>query len=359
MALNRQAVITYVRQQPPTNFIDINRTVALISDGSKFVDNWKLFMDMDGVKEDFTNTDVFYKMAEAYFNEAGGSGYLYAVPVRKTLTEDEDTYPDVIQTLTDLENDAGLVWAMVIADKAINDSHQVITGQVAASKYKEAYHMLFQTNDASAKTSATTDPASVNKTVYDSLSGENSKLVGNMSYCYTANEDEQFASKIAGAMMGVDIGNRTVKFMKPLLMQPETLTPTELQFLMDKNINVYTSTNEMRGKTIVKEGMCLKQGNFIDTSLGAIWIEVNLTSICYDLFQQEKVTIDGVGFALLENATVPVFKQAQLQRIIQDGDDAYTIKFKKDASILRGIIGDYSFKEAVAGHFLTNNVEIK
>jgi hypothetical protein len=357
MALNRQAVITYVRQQPPTNFIDINRTVALISDTATFAEDYRLYTDIEAVEEDFTSGDPFYDMAEGYFNETGGNGYLYAVPVRGVTGDDDD--PDIIGQLTLIENDPSLVWAVVIADETIRESAQVIDGSLAAAKYKQAYHMMFETNEAAAKTSADTDAASVNKTVYDSLSGNNSTIVGNMSFFYTSVVTDPIASKMAGVMMGQNIGSRTAKFAKPLLSTPETLTGAELQFLMDKNINVYTGTNEVTGRAFVKEGMSLKTGNFIDTSLAAIWMEVNLTAICYDLFQQKKVTIDNQGFALLENATKPVFKRAQIFGIIQPGEESYTMTFSKDETVLRGIIGTYTYNEAVAGHFLTNNVEIK
>lgn len=356
MALNRQAVITYVRQQPPTNFIDINRTVALISDVATFAEDYRLYTDLESVETDFPlKTEEFYLMAKGYFNETGGKGYLYAVPVRDVDGVD----PDVIGTLTLIENDPSLVWAVVTADTTIRESAHVTSGELAAAKYNQAYHMMFETNDVTTKTSGITDPAYVNKLVYDSLTGDNAFIVGNMSFYYTEEATDPLAVKMAGVMMNQNIGSRTAKFAKPLLSEPTVLTGAELQFLSDKNVNVYTGTNEVTGRAFVKEGMSLKTGNFIDTSLAAIWMEVNLTAICYDLFSQKKVTIDNQGFALLENATKPVFKLAQIYGMIQPGEESYTITFSKDETVLRGIVGTYTYNEAVAGHFLTNNVEIK
>lgn len=354
MALNRQAVITYVRQQPPTNFIDINRTVALISDTTTFTEDYRLYTDLEAVETDFATSSEFYLMAKGYFNETGGNGYLYAVPVREVIGID----PDVIGTLTLIENDSSLIWALVVADTTIRESAQVINGELAAAKYKQAYHMMFETNEAAAKTAADTDAASENKTVYDSLTGENSTIVGNMSYFYVSDVTDPIASKMAGIMMGQTIGSRTAKFAKPLLSEPETLTGAELQFLMDKNINVYTGTNEVTGRSFMKEGMSLKTGSYIDTSLGAIWMEVNLTGVCYDLFLQKKVTVDKFGFALLENTTTPVFKLAQRYGIIQPGDESYTMSFAEGVTA-REIDGTYTYNESIAGHFVTNNVEIK
>jgi len=294
-------------------------------------------------------------MAEKYFGGTGGSGYFYVVPVR--LLDGAD--PDIISTLTQLENDPTLSFAMVTADKTIRASAQVTDGSLATAKYEAPYHMIFETDDANTITSADTDPASVNKAIYDGLTGDAAKLIGNMSFVYIEDEDDYQASFVAGAMMGQLIGSRTAKFIVPLGSDPVTLTGAELQFLMDKNCNVYTGTNERTGNAFVKEGVTLKADNFIDTSLGAIWVDVNLTSECYDLLQSDKVSIDSTGFALLENAVTPVFKQAQRQGIIQAGDTSFSISFAADPSVTRGIIGTYSYNEAVAGHFITNNVRVQ
>lgn len=355
MATNRTAVVTTVTQVPAFSFIDINRAVFLTSDTATFADDYRLYTDLDSVAVDFLSTSGEYAMAEAYFNMSGGSGYIYIVPVRLL----DGTDPDVVGTLTQLENDPTLTFSMVLADADILGSAQVIDGSVASAKYSAEYHMLFATDNTDALTSATTDPASVNKAIYDALTGDNSKLIGNMSFIYGDGDFHVVAASIAGAMMAQEIGSRTAKFIKPLGSDPIVLTGAELQYLMDKNCNVYTGTNERAGRAFVKEGVCLKAGNFIDTSLGAIWVDVNLTAACYDLFDQVKVSIDSVGFALLENAVRPIFAQAQRQGIIQAGTDSYSVSFAADPAVTRGIIGTYSYTEAVAGHFVTNNVRIQ
>jgi hypothetical protein len=355
MATNRTAVTTTVTQIPAASFIDINRIVALTSDTATFADDYKLYTALEDVGVDFADTDPEYLMAEKYFGMTGGSGYFYVVPVRLLDVAD----PDIISTLTQLENDPTLTFAMVTADKTIRASAQVTDGSLATAKYDAEYHMIFETDDATTITSGTTDPVSVNKAIYDGLTGDNAKLIGNMSFVYIEDEDDYQASSIAGAMLGEEIGSRTAKFIEPLGSTPITLTGAELQFLMDKNCNVYTGTNERTGRAFVKEGVCLKADNFIDTSLGAIWVDVNLTAECYDLLSEEKVSIDSTGFALLENAVNPVFVQAQNQGIIQAGKGTYSISFAADPAVTRGIIGTYSYNEATAGHFVTNNVRVQ
>lgn len=353
MATNRQAVVTTVTQKATPTFIDINKTVALISDTVVVTTLYKLYTSMDDVKLDWTTSDEFYKMADAYFTQTGGNGYLYAVPVDGLDGAD----PDMVGKLTDLEN-SDITFSMVVCDSALRISSHVVDGDLASAKYNKAYHMTFVTNDANAKTAATTDPASVNKAIYDALTGDNSKLIGNMSFIYSSTSSDYIDCKLAGAMLKDEIGQRTAKFIKPLNSSVETLTNSELGFLSSKNINVYTSTNEMAGRFFMKEGNSLKENNFIDTSLSAIWIEIQLNNACYDLLEEQKVSIDNEGFALLETVSKTVFIQAQNQRIIQEGTNKFTINFKEDTSVTRGIKGEYTFFEATSGHFVTNEVQI-
>lgn len=353
MATNRQAVKTTVTQKAVATFIDINKTVALISDTTTVTDLYALYTSMDDVDLDWTNTDEFYKMAEAYFAETGGSGYLYAVPVDGLDGAD----PDMSGKLTELEN-SDISFAMVVCDTTLRTSAHVIDGTLATDKYMKAYHMTFVTNEADAKTSATTDAASVNKAIYDALTGVDADRIGNMSFIYSSTATDYIDCKLAGIMMGQDIGSQTAKFKKPTGSSLETLTGAELQFLLDKNINVYTTANEVQGRGFLKEGTSLKDSNYIDTSLGAIWVEIQMNNACYDLLEANKVSIDDTGFALLTNAVTPIFTRGQRQGIIQSGTDRYTIEFTEDLDVTRGITGTYSFYEATAGHFVTNSVQI-
>lgn len=353
MATNQRAVITNVRQVPATNFIDINRTVALISDTATFAEVYKLYTDLDSVEIDFASTEDTHKMATKYFAATGGTGYFYVVPVRTGIAP---AY-DVIDTLTLLENDPTLTFAMVTADSTIREATEILDGSLATAKYDKPYHMSLETDDATAITATTTDPIAVNKAIYDGLTGEASTVIGNMSFIYITVIDDFQASFMCGKLMSQEIGKQTAKFIKPLGSTPITLLGSELSFLLEKNGNVYTGTGEDAGRAFLKEGVSLKTGSFIDTSLGAIWMDIQLTSVCYDLFASGKVSIDGVGFALLENTTKPVFKLGQTNGIIQSGVEQFTIAFS--AGTGREIIGTYSFFESKAGHFVTNTVNIK
>jgi len=353
MATDRIAVQTAVRRAFGVSLIDINRTVALIADTTTFAEEFRLYTDLESVGVDFLVTDEAYLLAERFFNQAGGNGYLYLVPVRLLDVAD----PDIVGTLNQLQNNPDLVWSVVVADTATATSAQVLDGSLATALYNKPYHMIFETTDATTKSATTTDPASVNKAIYDALTGDDALLEGNMSFIYTSTASDYQAAAIAGQLMKQDIGTQTVKFMIPLGSTPETLTGAELAFLMAKNVNVYTGTNEQTGRAFVKEGVALKDGSYIDTSLGAIWVETNMNSNIYDLLQTKKVTVDDFGFTLLESVVTPIFTQAQTQGIIREGVDQFTISFAA-GTLPREIVGTYTYNEGKAGHFITNNVTI-
>ena len=353
MATDRIAVQTDVRREFGVSIIDINRTVALIADTATFADEFKLYTDLESVGLEFADTDEAYLLAERFFNQAGENGYLYLVPVR--LLDGAD--PDIVGTLNQLQNNPALVWSVVVADTDTATSAQVLDGSLATALYNKPYHMLFETTDVATITAATTDPASVNKAIYDALTGDDALLEGNMSFIYTPTASDYQAAAIAGQFMKQDIGTQTAKFMIPLGSTAQVLTGAELAFAMQKNVNVYTGTNEQTGRSFLKEGVALKSGSYIGTSLGAIWIETNMNSNIYDLLQAKKVTIDDTGFTLLESAVTPIFTQGQTQGIIRSGTGQFTISFAAGA-LPREIVGTYTYNEGEAGHFITNNVTI-
>ena len=96
MATNRKAVLTDVKKQFVTSFVDINKTVALISDTTTITDLKKLYTTLEEVAVDFLTTSPFYAMAKAYFDE--GATQLYAVPVDG---ESSGTYTSIAIEVTD------------------------------------------------------------------------------------------------------------------------------------------------------------------------------------------------------------------------------------------------------------------
>ena len=347
MALDRQAVTTTVLEAFGVSLIDINRTVALIDDTLTFPDVYKLYTDLETIALEFADTTDAYKMAADYFNQAGGNGYFYLAPVRST----------VVALLTLLENDPSIKFAMVTADQTTRALSEITDGTLAAAKFSKPYHMIFETDSADAITAADTDPISLNAAVYDALSGDNARLFGNMTYIYIETADDYQASAMAGQLMSQNIGTQTLKFKKPLLSVPAELTGAELAFLLAKNGNVYTGTNELTGRVLMKEGTAVKADNYTDQSLGAIWMEIQLNNAAYDLLESQKVGIDEEGFGLLESAVTPIFAQAQVQGIIQPGTGKFTIDFAAGA-LPREIVGTYSYVEGAAGHFITNTITV-
>jgi hypothetical protein len=286
---------------------------------------------------------------------------------------------DIIAKLTELENDSTLGFNFVVVgmDKALGLTNQV-TGQsadLAKFVFNKEYQLHIDTSDATAITAVSTDPVSTNKRFYDNLSGSNALRIGNVSYYYTDVATDFVSFGIMGELMAEDIGERTVKFMKPIESEAVSLLNSELTNLLNKNGNVFTGTNERTGRSFVKEGLTLKDGDYIDTSLGSIWLKVQLEENIYNLLESQKVPINQNGFDILKTTVTPVFEQAIAQGIINglgegsfkfDGNTAATIisggfdiDFKAGDVQIREIIGEYVYFDSIAGHFITNTVIVK
>jgi len=271
---------------------------------------------------------------------------------------------DIIGKLTELENDstAGFNFVVVGLDKALGLTNQVVGDGADLTQFvfNKEYDVFIDSSAAAVITSVTTDVSSTNKNFYDNLSGDDLLRVGNVSFYYTDVATDFVSFGVMGKLMAKDIGSQTVKFMKPKNSASVDMTNAELQNTLDKNTNVYTGTNERVGQSFIKEGTTLKDGDFVDTSLGSIWVKIQLDEAIYNLLTTKKVGINLDGFTLLENITQPVFQQAINQGIIDNNADVpFEIAFTAGNIANREIIGTYSYFEDVAGHFVTNTITIK
>ena len=302
------------------------------------------------------------------------------VNISSLLTEAYTTTStkDIIAKLTELENDStpGFNFLAVGMDKALSLTGQV-TGQGALLTnfvFQKEYDLFIDTADVTALAPTQTDPVSINKYFYDNLSGADTLRVGNVNFFYTPTSD--FLSfGVMGKFMAQDIGTQTMKFMKPKNSSAQTITNAQLTNLLNKQGNVYTGTNERIGRSFVKEGLTLKNGDYTDTSLGSIWLKVQLEENIYNLLGTKKVPINQDGFELLKNTVTPIFERAISQGIVNgfgsgsfkfEGDSketiingGYEIKFSAGDVANREIIGDYVYYEEASAHFITNKVTIK
>ena len=460
-AVNRRTVLTTVQKEFATTFIDINKSVALISDTTTITELKRLYTSIEEVAVDFLVTSPFYLMADAYFEE--GATRLYAVPVTgessgtfttiaitvtdftaitdgtfnvtidgvvkaalamdftadtsvadiaatinavttplgasasvgvansivltslttgltssvttmaaqgtgtdlsALLAESSTTTgdKDITGKLTELENDSDSAFNFVCVgmDKALSITKQIVEGTLTQFVFDKEYDVFIDTSEAAVLTSVTTDIVSVNKSFYDDLSGDDKLKVGNVSFYYTDVAADFVSMGVMGDLMSGDIGTQTVKFMKPKNSDAVSVTNSELTHIMDKQANIYTGTNERIGRSFVKEGLTLKNGDYIDTSLGSIWVKVQLEENIYNLLQTKKIPINLDGFTELENTVQPVFEQAVVQGIIDNNAvQPFTIEFSAGDVQNREIIGTYTYYEEVAGHFVTNTVTIK
>lgn len=363
MALNQQAVITTVQKEAGTTILALDRAVALISDTTTVTSLYSLYTSTKEIETaGYTTTSDFYKMGKSYFDNGGK--YLYGVPL-----SDTGGNADIVAKLEELSSisDSTFSFIGVLMDSTIRVATQVTDGSTLVSyALGKSFNIIIEANDNTLITNATTDVASVNKAFYDSLTGDNSLKVGNLSVVYTSSNDDFIASGLMGIFLGNDIGSQIAKFKKPLNSvtakngSGNELLNSELTFLLDKNANVYTGTNERVGESFVKEGTTLKAGSYIDTSFGSIWLKENLEVNVYQLLKTRKIPMNNKGFTLLTEKIIPIFEKAINQGIIDgQANIPFNISFSSKDKTNRIIEAKYSYYESVAGQFVEQTLTIK
>jgi hypothetical protein len=353
--LNRRAIQTTVQKTVSTSFVDLNRAIALINDTTIVTDAYKLYTSLAGVSEDFSDTDEFYKLADAFYSQ-NSSGRLYAVPVTaETIGGDKD----LIATIANIESLGGdITFIGILFDRTFDSNPQIVDGSITTAVFGKEYHLFLDTSEADTLTSATTDKCSVNGAIINSFTGDNALKIGNVSFTYCAS-GSYASAEMLGALLSQDIGSKTAKFIKFIKSDIVDLTADQFQNLLNKRCNVFTGQSERAGQAFLKEGVTLKEGDFIDTSLGSIWITINLDNNLYDLFTKVKITINDDGFAMCKNKVSPIFGTAVEQGIINgSADTPYEIVFTAGDLENREIIGTYNYVEGVAGHFITNTITV-
>lgn len=362
MAINQQAVTTQVFKELGTTILQLNRAVALISDTTTVTATYSLYTSLKEIETaGYTNTSDFYKMGKSYFDNGGS--YLYGVPLADTGGN-----ADIVAKLEELSNIADSTFSFigVLMDSTIREATQITDGSTLVNyALGKSFHIIIESDDVATYTNATTDVSSVNKAFYDGLTGDNLKKIGNLSVIFVSQSDDFIASGLMGILLGKEIGSQTAKYKKPIGSNTakngsnNELLNSELTFILDKNTNVYTGTNERTGESFVKEGTTLKSGNYIDTSLGSIWIKENLEFNVYELLKTQKIPMNSTGFALLTSKVLPIFQKAIDQDIIDGVNPTpFSIKFTSKDKTNRIIEAKYSYAESIAGHFVEQTITI-
>jgi len=307
----------------------------------------------------------------------GGSGTDISALITEAFLTSSDK--DIIGKLIELENDsdAGFNFIVVGMDKALSTTNQVVGGGAALTQFvfQKEYDLFVDSIDGAILSGSLPNDFATNKAFYDGLSGDDKVRVGNVNFFYTNIAADFPSFGVMGKLMSKDIGTQTVKFMKPKNSDAVPLLGSELQNILNYNGNVYTGTNERIGRAFMKEGTTLKDGDFTDTSLGSIWLKVQIEENIYNLLETKKVPINQNGFDELKTTVTPIFEQGIVQGIINgfgegsfkfDGNvvasiitGGYDIQFSAGDIQNREIIGEYVYFSEEAAHFISNKIVIK
>lgn len=178
----------------------------------------------------------------------------------------------------------------------------------------------------------------------------------------SAEEEQYFDASIVGRMAPTDAGSSTWKFKTLNGVSTATYSKTEINELLDGNVNSY---ERIMGVNITNEGK-ETSGGFLDIQRGKDWLKARIEESIYFLLQsQEKVAYDASGIAQVTSELQGVLKRGVAQGIIatdEAGEGMWSVSAPSrseiaDADIADRLLPDIKFVATVAG--AVHNVEVE
>jgi len=178
----------------------------------------------------------------------------------------------------------------------------------------------------------------------------------------SSGEDDYLDAAITGRMAPTDPGSATWKFKSLNGVASSTYKNTEVNTLLDANVNTYVTT---MGVTMTNEGK-ETSGGFLDIQRGKDWLAARIEeAIFFLLYNSEKVSYDDPGIAQVVSKLKGVLKRGVRQDVIAtntEGIGLWTISAPSrseiaDNDIANRLLPDINFTAKVAG--AVHNVEVE
>lgn len=259
----------------------------------------KTYSNIDAVGDDYNETDVAYKMAQAAFSQE--------IRPRRIMIGQKasaETYTEALSAIVDVNND----WYALAAETI--DATEI----KAIAAWMETRRKIYvaRSADADIITTATTDVAS-----FLSNAEYNRTII-----LYKADAASSYADAAwLGDCLPRDPGSQTWKFKTLTTISPDALTTSQTDLSKGKNANSYI---RISGVNITHEGK-VASGEWIDIIRGIDWL---ISRIEERIFTGQ-VNADKIGFT---NAGIAVFETAlreQLDIAMDQGliapEPAYTV----------------------------------
>lgn len=292
--------------QRPTPKIGLGKPLIIGSSGSATAADYKVYYDLDAVREDFANTTETYKAAYALFNQGDNSPESIAIMLRPTGTELADWLPSIFHK----------DWYYLIStDRAAAD---IIT--IGDAVDQDNSRLFFASSDS--------------ETNLASFLAKKWERTVAFYHTDTANYPEAAWVGDAGS---IEAGATTWKFHTLNGITPLELSRTELEEIHALGANTYVTK---AGDAVTSEGKTIS-GEYIDIVQSKDWLIMNIELAVQKLFNRasaagSKIPYDNRGISQIEGEVLVILKRADLAGMIAHDDNdlpLYSTKFQTRSQV--------------------------
>lgn len=253
--------------------------------------SYKEYTSLEALKVDFAEDTEVYKNAKANLDQQNAAEKFSVL-----------TYV-AAQTDAALDKFFDKEWNFALMPGATEADKLAVANKILSNKFK---FLVNQTSDL-----ATLVPFGTNRRVIN---------------FYHTNEGEYLASAVLGDVANLTVGKATWKFRKNLIgITPIDIDRGKLSEIHAAGANAYVMK---AGIPSTSEGLTAS-GEYIDNVHGEDWIKANTESSLQNiLLENDKVSFDSAGFALVNAGLTSVFEQATKNGIVAKNEDntgKYTI----------------------------------
>ncbi|QOS97552.1 DUF3383 family protein [Brevibacterium sp. JNUCC-42] len=288
--------------QRPTGRIGFGKPLILGSKSGGF--DYKEYLDVESVKNDFAETTEEYKAAKAIFNQDKRPETI-AITCRNS-SKDAETFKDRLESVL------GKDWYFLISTTTVKEDVMELADVIETDKYRIFF----------ARTSSKIDAAEWKE-----------KKFTRTAVLYHEDPSTYPESAWVGRTGSAPVGSVTWKFKTLKGIKPLDVKPTELKEIHDLHANTYVTK---AGDDITSEGKVLS-GEYIDIMHAKDYVQFSIEYAVQKLLNStDKVSYTDGGIAQIESVVRTILQRAHNQGIIatdKDGIGIYGTDFKQRAEV--------------------------
>lgn len=301
--------------QRPTPRLGFGKPLIIGSSADGF--DYKTYLDLPAVKEDFTENSEVYKAAFALFNQGDNSPAEIAVMLRKTEEALADFLPKIF--LKD--------WYFLISTSSQLPNITAIADAVEQDDTRQFF-----------ASSSSKDDLAVIK----------AKKYTRTTMFYHETTDNYPEAAWLGAAASAPAGSITWKFKTLKGIQPLDIDATELAAIHDLGANTYATK---AGDDVTSEGKTVS-GEYIDIIHSKDYLNFSIEHGVQKLLNSSpKISYDDIGISQIESVVRTILQRADKQRMIAKDSDGIALYGTTFASRQDTDAADRAAREYNGGEF--------